>query len=190
MKQLHQFDEVFDSQKTFRILLEAMANPFRELSIQEAAEKMYGDYPQLLAVAMTLLDNEVSYHVCGDVELAEQIKLLTHAEETGVAKADYIFITDSSKLAQAVAEAKTGTLENPHKGATLVVENDDTQAIDAEFYGPGIKDTAKVTITGLMEQAVKLRNEQEYEYPQGIDYIFVTKAGSIRCIPRLVMREE
>lgn len=188
MKQLHEFDEVFDSQKTFRILLEAMANPFRELSIAEASEKMYGGHPQLLAVAMTLLDNEVSFHVCGDEGLAEQIRLLTHAKETDLADADYIFLTDHTQLKEAVQAAKIGTLEDPHKGATLIVENSGEKSISGTFYGPGIDDLIDKRITELMHQAVCIRDEQEYEYPQGIDYIFVTKDGAISCIPRLVLR--
>lgn len=190
MKQLYQFDETFDSQKTFRIILEAMSNPFRELSVREMAEKMYGEYPELLAVALTLLDNEVSYHVCGDKELSEQIKLLTHAEQTSLSEADYLFVTDFSKLQSAVEGAKSGTLEDPQRSATILVADNGLKEIQGTFFGPGIKEIANVMITDTMSQAVRIRDEQEYEYPQGIDYIFVTGEGMLTCIPRLVMRKE
>lgn len=39
MKKLHSFDEVFDGQKVFRLVLEAMSNPGRKVSISEKAEK-------------------------------------------------------------------------------------------------------------------------------------------------------
>ena len=56
MKQLHTFDEVFDSQKVFRKALEVLSNPGRTRSIAEQSEKLYGEQPGLLALAMTLLD--------------------------------------------------------------------------------------------------------------------------------------
>lgn len=43
MKQLHTFDEVFDSQKVFRKALEVLSNPGRTLSIAGQSEKLYGE---------------------------------------------------------------------------------------------------------------------------------------------------
>lgn len=66
MKTLHQFDEVFDTQAVFRKLLEAMSNPARTVSVAEQKEKLFGDYCALLALGMTLLDNEVTFSACKD----------------------------------------------------------------------------------------------------------------------------
>lgn len=66
MKTLHQFDEVFDTQAVFRKLLEAMSNPARTVSVAEQREKLFGDYRALLALGMTLLDNEVTFSSCKD----------------------------------------------------------------------------------------------------------------------------
>lgn len=66
MKTLHQFDEVFDTQAVFRKLLEAMSNPARTVSVAEQKEKLLGDYRALLALGMTLLDNEVTFSACKD----------------------------------------------------------------------------------------------------------------------------
>lgn len=66
MKTLHQFDEVFDTQAVFRKLLEAMSNPARTVSVAEQKEKLFGDYRALLALGMTLLDNEVTFSACKD----------------------------------------------------------------------------------------------------------------------------
>ena len=54
MKTLHQFDEVFDTQAVFRLLLEAMANPTRVVSIAAQKEKLFGNYSAFLALGMTL----------------------------------------------------------------------------------------------------------------------------------------
>ena len=55
MKKLHNFDEVFDGQKVFRKLLEAMSNPGRWVSIAAQSEKMYGENKDFLAIAMKYL---------------------------------------------------------------------------------------------------------------------------------------
>ena len=44
MRQLHTFDEVFDSQRLFRGLLDSMANPGRRCRIDMESKKMFGEY--------------------------------------------------------------------------------------------------------------------------------------------------
>ena len=89
MKQLHTFDEVFDSQKVFRKALEVLSNPGRTLSIAEQSEKLYGQQPGLLALAMTLLDASVSFCAPDDAELTEQILLHTHAAPVDAQEAEF-----------------------------------------------------------------------------------------------------
>lgn len=188
MKELHKFDEVFDSQKTFRTILEAMANPLREVSIAEASEKMYGEFPHFLAVAMTLLDNEVNYSTCGNQELSDQIRLLTHANETESDEADFIFVTDISQIRNVIEQGNCGTLCDPQDGATIIIADDDLNKKEQAFYGPGIKDVQLVKISSVIQQVLTLRDEQNYEYPQGIDLIFLKEDRSLQCIPRLVRK--
>lgn len=77
MKTLHQFDEVFDTQAVFRKLLEAMSNPARTVSVAEQKEKLFGDYRVLLALGMTLLDNEVTFSSCKDEAFRKDLQLVT-----------------------------------------------------------------------------------------------------------------
>lgn len=190
MKQLHQFDEVFDSQKTFRRILDAMANPFRKININDISKKMYGDYPHMLTIAMTLLNNEVSYYVCGDEELSEQVNLLTHAINTDCSEADYIFVTDSKYLENVIEQAKSGTLVDPHKGAVIIIYNDGLEDVNESFYGPGINGIVNISMTKTMINSIYSRDSQIYEYPTGIDFMFVTEDGTVQCIPRLVRKEQ
>ena len=106
MKQLHTFDDIFDTQKTFRLLLDAMANPSRVVSIQEGAEKLYGSKREMLTLAMTLLDKNTGFYTFGHTELDEQILLLTHAEKKTLEEADYVFVTEEEHLPEAFAKAK------------------------------------------------------------------------------------
>lgn len=189
MRQLHQFDEVFDSQETFRIILEAMANPTRILSVKKAADKLYGDHKAMLAVAMTLLDNETTFCVCGDAALKEQITLLTHAKESPAAEAEFVFVTKDEKLAADIENFMCGTLEDPHKSATVIVEITEEKEKHLVFCGPGIKDCVEINTAKQVDEAVELRDAQAYEYPQGIDFLFLTAAGGLFGIPRLVKKQ-
>ena len=191
MKQLHTFDEVLDSQKVFRRLLDAMANPGRRCGIRQQSEKLFGGEAEFLALAMTLLDASVSFCVPENPELTEQIILLTHARPAPVEQADYLFVTRAEQLAQMIESVKEGTLENPHSSATLLVKVPQGQPERAVLIsGPGVDGQAEISVPPAVMDAARLRDQQEYEYPQGIDLIFLLPAGELLCLPRLVRMEE
>ena len=191
MKQLHTFDEVFDSQKVFRHLLEAMANPGRRCDIRSQSEKLFGDDPDMLAVAMTLLDAGVSFCAPHNPALTEQIVLLTHAKSVPLEQADYVFLSAQDQLPGMLASAKRGTLENPHTSATLIVKVPEGQAGEQVLLsGPGVDGLAAAVVPSDVKQAVALRDRQDYDYPHGIDFIFLLPESELLCIPRLVRMEE
>lgn len=185
----HNFHETFDSQKTFRVILEAMSNPARVVHIKEYADKMFGSCSEFLAIAMTLLDNEVSFNACENSELSDEIITLTLAKPTEFSKADYIFVCNPSDLKTVIENAKCGDLINPHKSATLIMKDDGSYYCDVTFKGPGIDKELAAPVSESALNALKFRDEQEYEYPQGIDLIFVTEGGALYAIPRLVRWE-
>lgn len=191
MKQLHTFDEVFDSQKVFRMLLDAMANPGRRCTIRPQSQKLFGGDPDLLAVAMTLLDASVSFCAPDAPELTEQMVLLTHGKAVTPGQADYLFFSTLEQLPSLIEGAKEGTLENPHTSATLIVKIPQEQEEQRVLLsGPGVDGQMETTLPSSVMQAVRLRDNQEYEYPQGIDYIFLLPESELLCIPRLVRMEE
>ncbi|WP_295219373.1 phosphonate C-P lyase system protein PhnH [Ruminococcus sp.] len=190
MKTLHQFDEVFDTQAVFRKLLEGMSNPGRTVSIALQTNKMFGEHSAFLALGMTLLDNEVSFSVCGNETLREELQLVTLSEEKNICEADYIFVTSAQTFSAILAQAKCGTLVDPHHSATLIIRDNGEPKQTILLYGPGIDGTMEFVCSEMMQQAIALRDRQEYEYPMGVDLIFVTDNGNVTCIPRLVKRRE
>lgn len=191
MKQLYTFDEVFDSQKVFRYMLDAMSNPGRRCMLSDESAKMFGDYPAMLTAAMTLLDGSVSFYAGGNEELEEAIVLLTHAKKQSMGEADYLFIPDHMEMKKVIAEAKCGTLESPHTSATVIIQiPDQDPACEISLQGPGVDGCLRLQVPVSLVQAVKLRDEQEYEYPQGIDLMFLLPGEELMCIPRLVKMEE
>lgn len=191
MRQLHTFDEVFDSQRLFRGLLDSMANPGRRCRIDMESKKMFGEYPEILAVAMTLLDTSVSFHIFGNQELEEQVVLLTHARQRAGEEADFLFVLEPEWLEKTVAGAKSGTLENPHASATVIIKVPEGEAEKKVcLRGPGVDGHIDLTVPAALVRAVRLRDQQEYEYPRGIDLIFLLPGEELMCIPRLVKMEE
>jgi alpha-D-ribose 1-methylphosphonate 5-triphosphate synthase subunit PhnH len=188
MKKIHSFHEVFDSQKLFRLILNAMANPAKEAAVSEFTQKLFGCAPDFLAVAMTLLDNKVSFY-CDNGTLSEEIVSLTLAKPETAETADYIFIGEPSALREHIERAKCGTLRDPHKSATLIVRTDEPCDRQLVLSGPGIDGEIQVLTSKTVQDALALRDAQCYEYPQGIDFIFLSSDGCLFAVPRLISWE-
>ena len=182
----HSFDTVYDSQKVFRLILEAASNPTRVVNIKESADKLFGSCPAFLAVAMTLLDNETGFAVLGDDRLCDEIVSLTLARREETQSADFLFACDPGGLKAAIETAKCGTLSDPHKSATVIIRNDGEPTESLLLFGPGIDGSITVQATQTVKDAIILRDAQNYEYPQGIDLVFVSSNGELFAIPRLV----
>ena len=124
MKITHDFDFVLDTQQVFRVLLDCLANPGRVRELAPSSEKLGMDQCHLLALGITLLDNEVTFFTGGDEGLAGQLAALTLSNQAPADQADYLFIPDTQweRLEEFFQAAKPGDLVNPHKSATLVLE--------------------------------------------------------------------
>jgi alpha-D-ribose 1-methylphosphonate 5-triphosphate synthase subunit PhnH len=44
-------------------------------------------------------------------------------------------------------------------------------------------------VSALVQKVLKLRDSQHYEYPQGVDLLFVSPEGELFAIPRGVRQE-
>ena len=185
----HNFDLVYHSQSVFRLILEAMSNPARIIEIGKYADKLYGNDPALLAVALTLLDNEICFSTCGNSGLADEVESLTLAANTPLESADFIFVSEQGELENAIESAKCGTLSDPHKSAMVIIQNDGEPIFRLSLSGPGINGQVEIPATQTVKDAIDLRDAQQYEYPQGIDLIFISKAGELFAIPRLTRME-
>ena len=201
----HSFDTVYDSQKVFRLVLESMSNPARIVNISEYALKFSGDYPEstgshpsavftarslvFLALAITLLDNEVSFNACENQSLTDEIVSLTLAKREIIEAADFVFVCEPNDTKNVIESVKCGTLSNPHKSATVIIRNDGEPACPLTLSGPGIDGNITIQTTQTVKEAIELRDAQNYEYPQGIDLIFVSNNGELFAIPRLTRME-
>ncbi|RZN38297.1 MAG: phosphonate C-P lyase system protein PhnH [Methanosarcinales archaeon] len=182
-----EFDVVFDSQRIFRSLLDAMANPgciitLPDIRINNPAANMY---PLLLL--MTLLDHEVSFSVLDNgTPVTEHLKTNTGSKESKLENSDFILVYGGSSHGL-IRRAMVGTLEYPDESATVIYDTDSIGDIDGdvllELSGPGIADKRRIGTSGIEQTEIEDVFTIQ-DYPLGLDLIFSDNAGRIACIPR------
>lgn len=190
----NQFDMVFDCQKIFKSVMNAMAKPGTIFSIKEQSNKLAEEDKVPLALAITFMDNRSALYVEGNDELLSVIREKTIAVKSTLEKADFI-IAPGVEMAedynvQLLDSAKLGTLPEPHKSAMVIVG---LQSFDGDrslvFEGPGIKERKKVVLPEAGISWMCRRAEQNYEFPCGTDILFYTEDGEIMGIPRTLKVE-
>ncbi|WP_313527206.1 phosphonate C-P lyase system protein PhnH [Anaerotignum sp.] len=189
MKKIHSFDEVHDSQQMFRLTLKAMSNPLQRFNIHALTEKLYGNNKAFLALAFTLVDNESSFYSFQNKILDDSIISLTLATVSDCQEADFIFVEGEKNLKFAIENGKCGTLSDPHKSATIIVKISNLKEYALNMYGPGIDGTITLQTDPLVKKGLEYREKMYFEYPQGIDLIFVDEDDNMFAIPRLVKEE-
>ncbi len=189
-------DAVHDLQLVFRKILAAMAGPGAIVDLSREAELLDLDLPLnkgILLVALALLDAETSFAVVSDDTAAQSdaISHMTYAKAAEQGQADFVFVMGGTAAAEAIARARSGSLVDPHLGATLVIEarslGEDGRLL---LSGPGIESTARLKVD--MEGGwVAARAAKNVEFPLGVDLILVDPRFRLAALPRTtVVREE
>lgn len=198
-----EFDFVHDTQRLFRKILTAASFPGRVVDLgQEAAKIETGSAVNtaLIGCAIALLDAEATFCVWprGGQEQERLISQLTYGRPAAPESAEFLFVLSGSGIANdALRSASVGTLEEPHRGATLFIEVSglrEESAIREEgvrrgtgvlrIEGPGVKDSAMLGVEGLDADWLGARAERCSEYPLGVDVYLVDGAGRLAGIPR------
>ncbi|MEA1905796.1 MAG: phosphonate C-P lyase system protein PhnH [Euryarchaeota archaeon] len=182
-----EFDVIFDSQRIFRSLLDAMANPGRIITLPDIRIKPPAANMYPLLLLMTLLDHEVSFSVLDSGALVtEYLKTNTGSKESRLENSDFILVYGGSSHGL-IQGAKVGTLEYPDESATVIYDagsiGDSDGDVLLELSGPGIADKRKVGASGIEETEIGDVLAMQ-DYPLGLDLIFSDNAGRIACIPR------
>jgi len=186
------YDEVFDSQEQFRLILDSMSRPGKisvlpDMDIEPPAGLNKGS----ALIAFALLNTDVSFYAHGenDEEITAYIALNTTAAPVDVHEADFIFINGLHD-AVVISEAKVGNLSYPEESATFVIDvetiSDQTigGALLIKLKGPGIKSEEKVYIKGIHAVLIEAVKELNTEFPLGIDMMLTDVHNNLLCIPR------
>jgi alpha-D-ribose 1-methylphosphonate 5-triphosphate synthase subunit PhnH len=191
------FDEVFDSQKTFRVLLEAMSRPGRVCGLPRPLYRgtPAGLNPSVLTVLKTLCDHRVSFAVAGPEERTAWVQHLavnTVAPPAVPESADFV-VFDGSTYADAFARLKRGEPEFPERSATAVitVKQLETAAPAGPsegclllLSGPGVSGSVRLAAAGLDRRYMEELILANAILPLGVDVVLLDAAGMVSCIPR------
>ena len=178
---------VFDSQSTFKQVMDAMARPgsIAEITVAAAPPSPMG--PAAGAIALTLADHDTLVHLSpAMIEAGVQSWLAFH---TGALVTD-----DRNEAAFAFVEAggqmpplstfASGTQDYPDRSTTIVLELTDlTGGEPLELVGPGIDGAMEIAPSGLPQHFDCMWRENVALFPRGVDLILA--AGTkILCLPR------
>lgn len=184
MEKKYQFNIAGDGQKVFRILLDCLANSGRIANMTEYIEKFPKD-GDWYALAATLLDGEVTYYTNGSEESKQDIEFLTGADSSEVDKADFLFLQEYAEPDGMIPTVKCGTFESPHDSATIVIKAGDEPDTKAVFHGVGVPPEGREVMLSKREiEWIEKRKLVEWEYPCGIDLIFIRNDGTLFAVGR------
>ena len=191
------FDDVFDSQATFRALLDATSRPGKICLIPSGRYQAppAGFCPAALSILKTLCDHRVSFSLGRAHATPEWIRYLEvnlAAPFQPVSNADYVLF-DGAVFDEGFARLNRGSLEFPESSATalLFVKKLSQKADDREgqvcnmvLAGPGVKGMAGLSVTGLDPEYAAERERTNRLYPLGVDIFLFDAEGRVAGIPR------
>lgn len=172
------FDAVFDSQRVFRCVLQATAQPGKLFTLPPV-----GVAPPE-TVALALLDHEVTFCVVG-AEAGERLSRMTGSREVPLEEAEFALLSGGDS-GGAVSKLGRGDLERPERGATAIyaVERLGTGPVTLRLSGPGVPGTRTLGVEGLPKTEIEAIQKTRADYPLGVDVYLVDGAGQLAGLPR------
>ncbi|HUA79521.1 MAG TPA: phosphonate C-P lyase system protein PhnH [Dyella sp.] len=177
---------VFDSQRTFRELLQAMARPAVPRALPVLPPSPAPIAPAAMAIVLTLCDATTSVWLQQPEDAAVR-HMRFHAGLKRVEpprQADFALITDAMSMPPLETFAP-GDPRYPDRSASLIIQADAIRYAGSgnRFAGPGIRDTETVAIDGLPADFWQQRAALAAQLPLGIDLFFVA-GQQVLALPR------
>lgn len=184
------YDEVFDAQLHFRLIMDSMARPGKINVLNGVAIHPPAGLNRASAhIGLALLNADVSYFVSRNpAEIASYFVVNTASAATDAAAADFLFLTGTDDV-QWLEEAKIGTLTYPDTSAFVVLDvatlsDEPLPGLRLTLRGPGVKGEKEVYASGLTSALLDTLRTKNAEYPLGIDVILTDTGDRILCLPR------
>jgi alpha-D-ribose 1-methylphosphonate 5-triphosphate synthase subunit PhnH len=194
-----QYDEIFDAQEHYRLLLDGMARPGK-INVMPRMELTtpQGIHSAGALVGFALLNSDVSFYVDGPSAEDVSLYLLvnTSAKPAEAEEADYVYLNGTA-AAEILYRLKTGTLPYPENSATVIAAvgelgggeggagaMDGSGGLMLILSGPGVDGERKLSVTGLDVALLEALVTINAEFPLGIDLVLTDPMGRVACIPR------
>ena len=184
-----QYDEIFDAQAHYRLLLDSMARPGK-INVMPSLELTtpQGIHAAGALVGFALLNSDVSFYVDGPSAEDVSLYLLvnTSAKPAEAEAADYVYLNGTA-AAEILYRLKTGTLPYPESSATVIVAVEELggeTGLALTLSGPGVDGERRLSVAGLDTALLEALVTINVEFPLGIDLVLTDPTGRIACIPR------
>jgi alpha-D-ribose 1-methylphosphonate 5-triphosphate synthase subunit PhnH len=198
------FDAVRDTQKVFRVLLEALSRPGQLYELPRVGfvfgsartrSSAFNQFQSLGAIVATLLDHEVTFCMLGQEdavrELSIQITDLTSSHSAGCEHANYV-ISLQAPDASLVSQLNPGNLLYPDTSTTLICLVSDlaSRAPDQHngtllaLEGPGVAEKQTVWVADTNATFFNALSMVNARYPLGVDVLWITPSGRVAGLPR------
>jgi alpha-D-ribose 1-methylphosphonate 5-triphosphate synthase subunit PhnH len=181
---------VHESQSTYRVIMRAMSQPGVPVRLDPTCNPPGALARTTAAVSLTLLDSKTIVWIAPELSAPDVSDYLTLRTGTGIAarndSADFALVDGSA--AMALDNFNLGTVYEPHKATTLVIQVQSLHEGDqVELCGPGIADTAILEVTGLSAGFWTQWDANAELYPCGVDVLLVDGV-SVCGLPRTTRR--
>ena len=182
-------EPIFDSQSTFKAVMDAMARPGTVREIKAAATPPSPMGTAAGAIALALCDHDtLVYLTPAMIEAGVQAWLAFHsgALVTGERSECAFAFVEAGVPPPPLSTFAAGSQEYPDRSTTVVLELASLEGrLSIVLEGPGIDGSIEIAPAGLPQHFDSMWTENGALYPRGIDLILA--AGSqILCLPRTV----
>lgn len=177
-------DPVHDSQRAFRVALQALSRPGSVLNLDADAPQptLHAATARLL---LTLTDDETPvWWQQSDVAAQQWLRFHTSAPLTARTQEAAFAVITVPASAPELSAFCSGSGASPETSSTLLIEV--SSLVDGpamHWSGPGIRDTHTVGIAGLAPDFWTQWSANQAQFPQGVDVIFCC-ANALVGLPR------
>jgi alpha-D-ribose 1-methylphosphonate 5-triphosphate synthase subunit PhnH len=185
-------DPVHDSQRIFRALLRALAQPGSRVALGQGIEGPLPLDPATAAAALTLADYDTPVWIdwiADTPQLRSYLKfhcgcpIVERSQE-----AAFAVVSDPANMPRLALFAQ-GIDQYPDRSATLLLQVPDLeQGPGVTLSGPGIRETVRIAPAGLPDWFWNDWRLNAAQYPLGVD-IFLTCGEAVIGLPRSILAE-
>jgi alpha-D-ribose 1-methylphosphonate 5-triphosphate synthase subunit PhnH len=178
---------VAESQAVFRVTMNAMAGPGRQLPLPISLTPPPPLAPTAAALLLALCDFETPVWL--DPPLADGrgvaafLRFHTGAQlVASAADAAFAVIADTARMPP-LASLRQGTPEYPDRSATLILQVDTLRTSGWRLEGPGIPGHTRFSASPLPPDFAAQARANRGRFPCGVDVLFTT-GDTIAALPR------
>ena len=184
---------VFESQGTFRVILEAMSRPGTVVPLPVKAAGPEGWSASMTSVVLTLCDMDTQVWLDAACNTKDALRFLRfHCGcplTDAPARASFAVVTRHG-LMPSFDEFSLGSAEYPEKSTTVLLASDlsGESGGTVRISGPGVAGEGRIPLSWLPSGFIRMWSDNNRLFPRGIDLILVGQ-DQVVGLPRTLKME-